>query len=65
MTMGRSLYEAVVAMTVLEKSAEIHFLAQKLGGAQPLPRWEAKLMRSTYKNKYSKAEEEIKSAEVR
>lgn len=29
LTMGRSLYEATVAMTVLEKSAEISFLAEK------------------------------------
>lgn len=64
MTMGRSLYEAVVAMTVLEKSAEIHFLAEKIGGGVPIAKWEAKLMRLIYKKKYSKAEEKIKTAET-
>lgn len=64
-TFGRSLYEAIVAMTVLEKFAEVSILAEKIGGAKPIPRWEAKLMRFIYKNKYSKAEEEVKTGEVR
>lgn len=65
LTMGRNLYEAVVAMTVLEKSAEVFLLAEKLGGAQPISKREAKLMRSIYKRKYSKAEEQLKTAEVK
>lgn len=64
LTMGRSLYEAVVAMTVLEKSAEITFLADRIGGAIPLARWEARLMRYIYAKKYSKAEEKVKTAEI-
>jgi len=64
-TMGRNLYEAVVAMTVLEKSAEVTLLAEKIGGAKPIPRWEAKLMRLVYKMKYSKAEEKVKASEVK
>ena len=64
LTMGRTPYEAVVAMTVLEKSAEVMFMAEKLGGAKPLPRSEAIMMRAVYKKKYSKAEEEIKAQEV-
>lgn len=64
LTMGRNLYEAVVAMTVLEKSAEIHFLAEKIGGGVPIAKWEAKLMRLIYKKKYSKAEEKVKAAET-
>lgn len=64
LTMGRSLYEAVVAMTVLEKSAEIAFLADKVGGGKPIAKWEAKLMRYVYKKKYSKAEEKVKMAET-
>ena len=64
LTFGRSLYEAVVATTVLEKSAEVSTLAEKLGGAKPIARWEAKLMRNIYKKKYSKAEEEVKAKEV-
>ena len=65
MTMGRTLYEAIVAMTVLEKSAEVFLLAEKLGGSKPIPKIEAKLMRKMYKKKYSKAEEKIRQAEVR
>ncbi len=64
LTMGRNLYEAVVAMTVLEKSAEIHFLSEKIGGGVPIAKWEAKLMRLIYKKKYSKAEEKVKAAET-
>lgn len=65
MTMGRSLYEAVVAMAVLEKSAEVFWLAERIGGGKPIAKWEAKLMRSIYKKKYSKAEEKVKAAEVK
>lgn len=64
MTMGRTLYEAVVAMTVLEKSAEVFLLAEKLGGSKPIPKWEAKLMRKTYKKKYSRDEEAARLLEV-
>ena len=64
LTLGRNLYEAVVAMTVLEKSAEVSILAEKLGGDKPIPKWEAKLMRFIYKKKYSKAEEKVKTQEV-
>lgn len=65
MTMGRTLYEAIVAMTVLEKSAEVFLLAEKLGGSKPLPKFEAKMMRKKYKRRYSKAEEKVRLAEVR
>ena len=64
LTFGRSLYEAVVAMTVIEKSAEVSVLAEKIGGPHPIARWEAKLMRLIYKKKYSKAEEAVKTREV-
>ena len=64
LTMGRSLYEATVAMTVLEKSAEISFLAEKIGGGKPIAKWEARLMRYVYEKKYSKAEERVKMAET-
>lgn len=63
LTMGRNLYEAVVALTVLEKSAEINTKAVLLGGAKSLPLYEAKLMRMNYKKKYSKAEQEVKAEE--
>ena len=64
-TMGRNLYEAVVAMTVLEKSAEVFLLTEKIGGGKPIPYLEAKLMRMVYKKKYSKAESKVKTAEVK
>ncbi len=64
-TMGRNLYEAVLATTVLEKSAEVFLLAEKLGGGKAIPKWEAKLMRMVYKKKYSKAEEKVKASEVK
>ena len=65
MTTGRNLYEAVVALTVLEKSAELHTKAEVLGGVKTLPKWEAELMRQVYKRKYSKAEQEVKKEEGR
>ncbi|MGN1415095.1 MAG: class II aldolase/adducin family protein [Anaerovoracaceae bacterium] len=63
LTIGRNLYEAVVAMTVLEKSAEIALKADVLGGGKPIPKIEARLMREVYKKKYSKAETEAKAEE--
>ena len=63
LTTGRNLYEAVVALTVLEKSAEVNLRAEALGGAKPLRKIEADLMRMIYKKKYSKAEQEVKSKE--
>lgn len=62
-TTGRNLYEAVVALTVLEKSAEVNLKAEALGGAKPLPKIEASFMRMIYKKKYSVAEQEVKSKE--
>lgn len=64
-TTGRNLYEAVVALTVLEKSAELNTKAEVLGGVKTLPKWEAELMRQVYKRKYSKAEQEVKKEEGR
>ncbi len=60
---GRNLYEAVVALEVAEKSAEVTLRAEQLGGVRLLPRTEAHRMRRTYKKKYSKAEQEIKARE--
>ena len=64
-TTGRNLYEAVVALTVLEKSAELNTKADALGGVKTLPKWEAELMHQVYKKKYSKAEQEVKQEEGR
>lgn len=63
-TVGRNLYEAVVAMTVLEKSAEITYLAGTLGGVKYLDPVETRLMRAVYKKKYSKAEQSAKTEET-
>lgn len=63
LTVGRSLYEAIVAMTVLEKSASVSLLAEKLGGEKPLGSFETHLMRLVYKKKYSKAESKVKTIE--
>lgn len=63
LTVGRSHYEAVVALTVLEKSAEVYLKAEILGGGKPLSRFDAHLMRTIYMKKYSKAETAAKDAE--
>ncbi len=65
LTVGRTPYEAIVAMTVLEKSAEVSLLAENLGGACQIAPWERKLMRFVYMKKYSKAEEKAKLEEKR
>lgn len=63
LTVGRTLYEAIVAMTVMEKSATVAILAEKLGGEKPLGGFDTRLMRFVYRKKYSKAEEKVKSDE--
>lgn len=63
LTTGRNLYEAAVALSVAEKSAEVTLRAECLGGVRLLPRAEAQLMRMIYKKKYSKAEQEVKVRE--
>lgn len=63
LTTGRSLYEAVVALRVLEKSAEVNLKADVIGGVSVIASAEAKLMRMIYKKKYSKAEHHVKSGE--
>lgn len=63
-TAGRTPYEAVVGMTVLEKSAEITVLADKIGGAKAINKIEARLMHKIYQKKYSKAEDDVKKNEV-
>ena len=53
-TVGRTLKEAVVALTVLEKSAEVTILAEKIGSPCNINAIERKLMRTVYLKKYSK-----------
>lgn len=62
---GRTLYEAIVAMTVLEKSAEVYLKSEILGGGKKIPGIEASLMRYIYKKKYSRIEESVKEQEIR
>lgn len=62
-TVGRNLYEAVVAMTVLEKSAEVLYLADQLGGAVFLNPMGVRRLHRKYKKSYSKAEQTAKTAE--
>ena len=65
LTMGRNLYEAVVAMQVLEKNAEVFCYAEKLGGVVPFTKLQARMMRARYKGDYSRAEAEYKMGEVK
>lgn len=64
-TAGRSLYEAVVALQVLEKSAEVNLKAEVIGGAKFLPADEAEEMRRMYLEKYSRREQEVRKTEGR
>ena len=51
-------------MTVLEKSAEVALLAEKIGSPQPVSAWECRRMRSIYLKKYSKSEASARAAEA-
>lgn len=62
-TTGRTLYEAVTALNVLEKSAQIRVLSENIGGPKYLNPLEAFLMRKVYLKKYSKKENEAKTNE--
>lgn len=53
-TTGRDPYEAFVALTVLEKAAEVQIKADALGGIKPIPERTASKLRRKYLNKYSK-----------
>ena len=64
LTVGRNLYEAVAAMTVLEKAAETHLKSRVLGGTKPLSGFTAKQMRKNYQENYSAAEAAEKETEM-
>lgn len=55
-TAGRTIFEAIVALEVLEKSAEVNLKAEVIGGGHKIPKPEALLMRQIYIRKYSKGE---------
>lgn len=65
MTLGRSLYEAAVALEVLEKSAEVNLKAEVLGGICEIEAGEADWMRKNYVENYSRKEQEVKTKEGR
>ena len=60
-TVGRTLKEAVVALTVLEKSAEVTLLTEKIGTPHHINAIERKLMRTVYLKKYSKPKANVGS----
>lgn len=64
-SIGRNPYEAVVAMTILEKSAEIVLKASVLGGAKELGFMLVNAHRRKYLNKYSKAERRVANEKKR
>ncbi len=64
-TCGRSLYEACVALTVAEKSAEVVLKASVIGGARALAPSVVRKERRFYEEKYSKAEKERHDDEER
>ena len=53
-TTGRDPYEAFVALTVVEKAAEIQILSDALGGVKPIPDRQVRKLRQNYLSKYSK-----------
>jgi ribulose-5-phosphate 4-epimerase/fuculose-1-phosphate aldolase len=61
--LGRTLDEAATALLVAEKTAKTYVLAKPLGGAKPIPMWEAKLMNYIYTKKYSKKDQDIKMSD--
>ncbi len=62
LTTGRNLYEAFVAMTIVEKSAEVVLKAPVIGGAKKLASRDARRLRSFYQKVYSKSEKEHNDA---
>ncbi len=60
-TVGRSQREAEVALSVLEKSAEVTLLAEKIGAPCHINALERKLMRMVYLKKYSKPKDFVGS----
>ena len=57
LTVGRSMEQAFTAALVLEKSARVYKLANKLGGVKPLGAVESALMHLIYTKKYSRRAE--------
>ena len=64
LTVGRSLYEAVNAVLVMEKAAEIALKTRVIGGTKPLSKLAAKGKRSDYLTGYSAAEAQARELEM-
>ena len=60
---GRNLYEAYVALQIIEKSAETILKAQVIGGVRKLDSRLARFMHYKYQHSYSKAEKELRDEE--
>ena len=60
---GRNLYEAYVAVQIIEKSAETILKAQVIGGVRRIDPRLARFMHYKYQHSYSKAEKEIRDTE--
>ena len=52
--LGRSMAEALLCATIVEKGCRVFIEAEFLGGAQRLGRFEARLMHEVYLRKYSR-----------
>ena len=64
LVVGRTMYEAFTALTVLEKASELLLKSDVLGGGIPVPPARAALEHRIYTMKYSKAEESHKLLET-
>lgn len=59
---GRNLYEAYIALQIIEKSAETILKAQVIGGVRRLGTRLSEFMHYRYQHSYSKAEKKIQDA---
>ena len=63
-TLGRDPYEAFVALTVLEKAAEIQIKSKGLGGVKPMSPSHCRSLQRQYARKYSKPGRERRAQEL-
>ena len=59
---GRNLYEAYIAVQIIEKSAETILKAQVIGGVRKIDPRLTRFMHYKYQSSYSKAEKELQDA---
>ncbi len=63
-SMGKSLYEAVLVMSLLEKTCCAEILGEKIGGTKPLSAMDSFRIRKLYKGKYAREEADAKEKET-